>query len=76
MSLPRGRVGDVKANVHVNETIKAPILAGQELGKLTIELDGKVISTQPLVALQPVEEASFFVRMWDKIKLFFRGLFS
>jgi D-alanyl-D-alanine carboxypeptidase (penicillin-binding protein 5/6) len=76
MSLPRGRSGDVKANVHVNETIKAPILAGQELGTLTIELDGKVINTQPLVALQPVEEASFFARMWDKIKLFFRGLFS
>lgn len=76
MSLPRGRSGDIKANVHVNETITAPILAGQELGKLTIELDGKVINTQPLVALQPVEEASFFVRMWDKIKLFFRGLFS
>lgn len=76
MSLPRGHIEDVKANVHVNETIKAPILAGQELGSLTIELDGKVINTQPLVALQPVEEASFFARLWDKIKLFFRGLFS
>ena len=76
MSLPRGHIDDVKANVHVNETIKAPILAGQELGSLTIELDGKVINTQPLVALQPVEEASFFARLWDKIKLFFRGLFS
>jgi D-alanyl-D-alanine carboxypeptidase (penicillin-binding protein 5/6) len=76
MSLPKGRVNDIKANVHVNETIKAPILAGQELGSLTIELDGKVINTQPLVALQPVEEASFFARMWDKVKLFFRGLFS
>ena len=76
MSLPKGRANDVKANVHVNETIKAPITAGQELGSLTIELDGKVINTQPLVALQPVEEASFFARMWDKIKLFFRGLFS
>jgi D-alanyl-D-alanine carboxypeptidase (penicillin-binding protein 5/6) len=76
MSLPRGRINDVKANVHVNETITAPIAAGQELGKLTIELDGKVINTQPLIAMQPVEEASFFVRMWDKVKLFFRGLFS
>ncbi|RYY03704.1 MAG: D-alanyl-D-alanine carboxypeptidase [Gammaproteobacteria bacterium] len=76
MTLPKGRVNDVKANVHVNETIKAPILAGQELGSLTIELDGKVINTQPLVALQPVEEASFFARVWDRIKLFFRGLFS
>jgi len=76
MTLPRGHIDDVKANVHVNETIKAPILLGQELGSLTIELDGKIINTQPLVALQPVEEASFFARMWDKIKLFFRGLFS
>lgn len=76
MTLPRGRTDDLKANVHVNEVIKAPIIAGQELGSLTIELDGKVINTQPLVALTPVEEASFFARMWDKIKLFFRGLFS
>jgi D-alanyl-D-alanine carboxypeptidase (penicillin-binding protein 5/6) len=76
MTLPRGRAGDLKANVHVNETITAPISAGQPLGSLTIELDGKVLNTQPLVALQPVEEASFFARMWDKIKLFFRGLFS
>jgi D-alanyl-D-alanine carboxypeptidase (penicillin-binding protein 5/6) len=76
MSLPRGRINDIKANVHVNETITAPIAAGQELGKLTIELDGKVINTQPLIAMQPVEEASFFARMWDKVKLFFRGLFS
>jgi D-alanyl-D-alanine carboxypeptidase (penicillin-binding protein 5/6) len=76
MTLPRGRTGDLKANVHVNETITAPIAAGQQLGSLTIELDGKVLNTQPLVALQPVEEASFFVRMWDKIKLFFRELFS
>ena len=76
MTLPRGRTDDLKANVHVNEIIKAPIIAGQELGSLTVELDGKVINTQPLVAMEPVEEASFFARLWDKIKLFFRGLFS
>ena len=76
LTLPRGRVGDLQANVHVNEIIKAPVSVGQQLGNLTIELDGKVINTQPLVALQSVEEASFFARTWDKIKLFFRNLFS
>ncbi len=76
MSLPRGRTGDLQANVHVNEIINAPIAAGQELGKLTIELDGKIINTQPLIALQAVEEASFFVRVWDRLKLFLRNLFS
>jgi serine-type D-Ala-D-Ala carboxypeptidase (penicillin-binding protein 5/6) len=66
----------LQANVHVNEIINAPIAAGQELGKLTIELDGKIINTQPLIALQAVEEASFFVRVWDRLKLFLRNLFS
>lgn len=76
MTMPRGRTEDLKANVHVPEVIKAPIAAGQSIGTLTLELDGKVLNTQPLVALQPVEEASFFARLWDKMKLFFRGLFS
>jgi serine-type D-Ala-D-Ala carboxypeptidase (penicillin-binding protein 5/6) len=76
LTLPRGRLEALKANVHINENIKAPIAANQLLGSLTVELDGKVISTQPLIALEAVEEASFFVRMWDSIKLFFRKLFS
>jgi D-alanyl-D-alanine carboxypeptidase (penicillin-binding protein 5/6) len=76
LTLPRGRSDALKANVHVNEIIKAPLKAGQEFGTLTIELDGKVINTQPLVALHSVDEASFFVRLWDRIKLFFRHLFS
>jgi D-alanyl-D-alanine carboxypeptidase (penicillin-binding protein 5/6) len=28
----------------------------------------------PLVALEAVEEGGFFRRMWDSIRLFFKGL--
>lgn len=76
LTLPRGRQQDLQANIHVNEVIKAPIELGQELGKLTIDLDGKSLKEVPLVALQPVEQAGFFARLIDNIKLFFRGLFS
>lgn len=76
LTLPRGRIDALKANVKVNEIIKAPVTLGQELGRLTVELDGKIILNQSLVALAPVEEASFFVRMWDNVKLFFRNMFS
>lgn len=76
LTLPRGRQQDLKANIQVDEIIKAPIETGKVLGKLTIELDGKVLAETPLVASHEVEEAGFFARLIDSIKLFFRGLFS
>ena len=76
LTLPRGRQQDLQANMHINEVIKAPIEAGQALGKVTIELDGNVQAEADLIALQPVEQAGFFSRVWDSIKLFFRNLFS
>ena len=76
LTLPRGRQQDLQANMHINDVIKAPIEAGQALGKVTIELDGEVQAEADLIALQPVEQAGFFARIWDSIKLFFRNLFS
>lgn len=76
LTLPRGRQEELQANMHINEVIKAPIETGQSLGKVTIELDGKVQAEADLIALQPVEKAGFFARLWDSIKLFFRNLFS
>jgi len=55
----------------------APLAAGAKLG--TVELvsaDGKVVMQQPLVALEAVEQGGFFRRVWDGIRLFFRGLFD
>src|SRR5690606_6120702 len=74
LTLPRGRQEELQANMHINEVIKAPIETGQSLGKVTIELDGKVQAEADLIALQPVEKAGFFARLWDSIKLFFRNL--
>lgn len=76
LTLPRGREQSLQAKMHINEIIKAPITAGQELGNLTVELDGQLLVNTPIVALQPVEEASFFARLLDNLRLFFRNLFS
>lgn len=76
LTIPRGKSETVVGNVHRNEIINAPINAGQQLGTFTIELDGNILSTQNLIALESVEEAGFFSRWWDKIKLFFRDMFS
>ncbi|HOY22439.1 MAG TPA: D-alanyl-D-alanine carboxypeptidase family protein [Cellvibrio sp.] len=76
LTVPRGRSDSIVGNVHHNEIITAPIKAGEQLGTLTIELDGKILNEKPLIAMELVEEAGLFSRWLDKIKLFFRDLFS
>jgi D-alanyl-D-alanine carboxypeptidase (penicillin-binding protein 5/6) len=76
ITVPRGSRKDVEAKLEVDTVIEAPIQQGQELGTLKITLAGETLVEQPLVALKPIEEAGFFARLWDAIKLFFIGLFG
>lgn len=76
LTIPRGSQDALEAKLHINETIKAPVAEGQELGNLTIELRGEMLVDTPLVATNSVEEAGFFARLWANIKLFFLGIFG
>ncbi|WP_439133510.1 D-alanyl-D-alanine carboxypeptidase family protein [Pseudomaricurvus sp.] len=76
LTIPRGADDDLDAKIFIDDVIKAPISEGQELGNLTVVLNDETLVDQPLVALTAVEQAGFFARLWDSIKLFFLGLFS
>lgn len=53
----------------------APVAANAPLGRVElVSADGKVVAQAPLIALEAVEEGGFFRRVWDSIRLFFRGL--
>lgn len=57
--------------------VVAPVAAGAQLGRVElVDPDGKVVVQAPLVALEAVEQGGFFRRVWDGIRLFFRGLFG
>ena len=77
-ALPKRTSGEVQTRIVLAEDAPvAPIAAGAPLGR--VELvggDGKVVMQAPLVALEAVEEGGFFRRVWDSIRLFFRGLFG
>lgn len=75
LTIPRRSQERLKISTHFDRVIKAPIALGQKLGSIKVELDGKVLLDAPLVALAAVEEAGFFARLWDGIKLFFFDLF-
>jgi serine-type D-Ala-D-Ala carboxypeptidase (penicillin-binding protein 5/6) len=72
LTLPKGDYARVKANMTSQQPLVAPIKAGQEIGKISFSLDGKVINEQKLIAAKTVDQAGFFVRIIDSIKLLIR----
>ncbi|GAA6135039.1 D-alanyl-D-alanine carboxypeptidase family protein [Oceaniserpentilla sp. 4NH20-0058] len=76
ITIPRGQKGELDVKYSIDEVIKAPILQGMEYGHMTVSLGDKVLLDKPLIALEAIEEAGFFSRLLDYIKLFFYSLFS
>ena len=69
LTLPKGDYARVKANMTSQQPLIAPIRAGQEIGKISFSLDGKIINQQKLVAAKTIDEAGFFGRILDSIRL-------
>ncbi len=65
VGMPRGKYSKLKPSMDVPKTLVAPIAKGQKVGTVKVVLDGKTIATAPLVALNAIEEAGFFGRLWD-----------
>jgi len=76
LTIPRGSKDQLEAKILVDETIEAPLLDSQPLGRLIVSFEGEQLLDTPLVADRSVEEAGIFSRMWDAITLFFKSLFS
>jgi len=76
ITIPRNQKGNLKVQFTIDDVIKAPVLEGMEYGRVQVSLEDKVLMDKPLIALQSIEEAGFFARIWDYIKLFFYSLFS
>jgi len=76
ISVARGELGKLGTQVVLQPTLIAPIKQGDVIGKVEIRQGDKVLKQANLVAMETVEEGGFFRRMWDGIRLFFRGLFG
>lgn len=74
VSMPRGRYPQMKSSMDVPKTLVAPITKGQKIGTVKVTLDGKEIASAPLVALEAVEEAGFFKRLWHEIRMWWDSM--
>ena len=73
VTLPRGRYGDLKASVDMPARLVAPMTKGQKVGTLKVQLDGKTLVEQPLIALADAPEGGFFKRLYDGTVIWFKG---
>ncbi|EGR2044249.1 D-alanyl-D-alanine carboxypeptidase [Vibrio parahaemolyticus] len=69
LTLPKGDVNKLKAEVEYSGDLLAPIAQDQVVGKVLYKVDGKVVKETELVALEPVEEGGIFKRIMDWFKL-------
>jgi serine-type D-Ala-D-Ala carboxypeptidase (penicillin-binding protein 5/6) len=76
LTIPKGTRADLIAEVNLHAEIHAPVGAGDQLGLLTVTLPGGESIEFPIEALNGVQEAGFFSRLWDSIALFFVKLFG
>ena len=74
VTLPRGS-DEVTPVLETIQPVVAPVKKGAELGTLKLMSGNKVLAERKVVALQDIEEAGFFGRMWDSIVLWFKNTF-
>ena len=71
VAVPKGLGSHVKTEIVANPTLIAPIAAGQKLGTLKVNIDGKPYGEFPFVALGEVPAAGVFGRAIDSMRLWF-----
>ena len=60
ITIPRGAYDKLDATMDIDKNIQAPITKGQPVGVVKVSLDGDVLQSVPLVALESVAEGSLF----------------
>ncbi len=60
ITIPRGAYDKLDATMDIDKDIQAPISKGQPVGVVKVSLDGNVLESVPLVALENVAEGSLF----------------
>jgi len=53
------------------EHVRAPIREGETEGTLRVMLDGRQVASTPLVAVESIEQKSFFLAVWNMIREIF-----
>ncbi len=71
VTIPKGEYDALEASMTFPGQLVAPAEEGEQLGRVTVKLDGETIAEAPLVALSGVAAGSFFQRATDVVLQWF-----
>ena len=72
VTLPKGQAQKLRLTMEAVEPLVAPLARGQRVGVVKVTFDDKPLGEFPLLALENVAPASFFGRLWDTVRLWFK----
>ena len=73
IAVPKGSEKSVSVGIHTKE-LEAPVRNGEQVGVLSIYVEGQLTKEVPLLASEEVARGGFFRVLWDTILLFFQDL--
>lgn len=71
VTIPKGEYDALEASMTFPGQLVAPAEEGEQLGRVTVKLDGEIVAEAPLVALSDVPAGSFFQRTTDAVLQWF-----
>jgi D-alanyl-D-alanine carboxypeptidase (penicillin-binding protein 5/6) len=72
VTVPKGTAAKMKPVLERKDPLVAPLPQNAPVGKLKMVVDGKTLLELPVVALEPITEASIFGRAWDSMRLWMK----
>jgi serine-type D-Ala-D-Ala carboxypeptidase (penicillin-binding protein 5/6) len=72
VAVPTGSASKIKTQVSRPDPLLAPLAKGQRIGSLKVALGDQPYIDQPLFALESVQQAGWFGRTWDALRLWIK----
>lgn len=63
VSVPRNREKDLELEIHLPEAVSAPVLAGEEVGRAVVRLDGVALGDVPILTVEAIDKGNWFNRL-------------
>jgi len=67
VTIPRRQYDKLEARTEIDPQLQAPLSKGQKVGEVVVELDGEVITREPLVALENILEGGIWRTVVDTV---------
>ena len=67
VTIPRGAYDNLDATMDIDKNIEAPVERGQQVGVVKVTLDGELLQSVPLVALETVNEGGLLQKAKDYV---------